>query len=85
MLLTGAGFSVDFDGLLARDMADHLARDESVQRDAELKALLGGVFSFEEVYERVVFGTGFTSLQPQLICRSDVLALWRMYQVPDGG
>ncbi|MBI2297023.1 MAG: hypothetical protein HYU76_13545, partial [Betaproteobacteria bacterium] len=56
ILLTGAGFSKNFGGLLAREMWNRLILSPDIQRHARLRQLLGENFDYESIYQQVMHG-----------------------------
>lgn len=57
ILLTGAGFSKNFGGLLASEMWSKIFNHEQVQSIACLKNLLIDDFDYESIYHRVINGS----------------------------
>jgi len=59
ILLTGAGFTNDFGGYLAKDMWSEIFNQKTVQAIPRLQEAMRhgeGAFNFEEVYDKVVYG-----------------------------
>lgn len=63
VLLTGAGWTKNWNGLLARDVWHHLTSAPVVQKNANLRSALLGLSSlnFEEGYELVMSDSKFTA------------------------
>lgn len=60
ILLTGAGFTKDFGGLLAYHIWEEIFNHQEVQSAAALKSLLSNDFNYESIYQKVVFGEDFS-------------------------
>jgi len=56
VLLTGAGFTANFDGFLAKDMRFRIMRNPSVKGRSQIVQLLQSKSSFEAVYNDVMTG-----------------------------
>jgi hypothetical protein len=56
MLLTGAGFTHNFGGFLAREMWSKIFNNPLVQANAEARKLLLNDFDFESVYSAKMSG-----------------------------
>jgi hypothetical protein len=61
VLLTGAGFTQNFGGVLADQMWDKIFNHGQVQHYPSLVKLLKDNFDFESVYNEVMDGSGYTS------------------------
>lgn len=59
ILLTGAGFTANFGGLLSREMWSKILNNPKISRLPEIKKLLMGNFDFEDVYSQVTNGDKF--------------------------
>jgi SIR2-like domain len=60
VLLTGAGFTANFGGVLASEMWSRLFNHREVQRSPSLVHMLKQDFDFEAVYHQVMYGTAST-------------------------
>ncbi len=59
ILLTGAGFTYNFGGFLAREMWSKIFNNPLVQANKEIRELLQKDFDFESVYFEVTFGSKY--------------------------
>jgi hypothetical protein len=56
ILLTGAGFTRNFGGLLASEMADSIYNSNYLRGFPEIKKILHNISNYEEFYEKVIIG-----------------------------
>lgn len=56
VLLSGAGFTHNFDGLLASEMADCIYNSDYLRTFPEIKEILQDISNYEELYEKVFNG-----------------------------
>lgn len=63
ILLTGAGFTYDFGGFLAKDMWGMIFNDPHISGFPRLKELMRDDFDYESSYYKVISGTGFTTVE----------------------
>lgn len=61
ILLTGAGFTHNFGGFLAREMWSKIFNHPAVQGNPEIRELLLRDFDFESVYSSVLIGAGYNN------------------------
>ena len=57
ILLTGAGFTHNFGGYLARDMWAQIFNHEAVQRCDSVRRAMRKNFNFETVYDEILYGS----------------------------
>jgi|SRR3989344_1362995 len=67
ILLTGAGFTKNFNGFLGKDMWSMIFNDYRIQNCPKIKNLLLENFDFEAVYSEVVNGKGFDDNEKQIM------------------
>lgn len=56
ILLTGAGFTRNFGGLLASEIADSIYNSDYLRGFLEIKEILHNISNYEELYEKVLIG-----------------------------
>ncbi len=66
ILLTGAGFTANFGGLLAREMWSKILNNKKLDEVPEIKKILMNNFDFEAVYAEVINSGSFTVDQKSL-------------------
>lgn len=67
ILLTGAGFTKNFGGLLAQDMWALIFNHEQICENEKLAGLLKRNFDYESVYHQVLYETGFEHKEKEII------------------
>jgi SIR2-like domain len=60
ILLTGAGFTANFGGVLAREMWSKILNNPKMEKLPEIKKLLMDNFDFESIYSEVINSSRFT-------------------------
>lgn len=66
LLLTGAGFTANFGGLLAREMWSKILSHKEIENIPKVKTLLLGNFDFEAVYSEVANKTRFDDREREI-------------------
>ena len=61
ILLTGAGFTANFDGFLGREMWSKIFNNPIVQNTPDVRELLLKDFDFESVYSSMLIGSAYNS------------------------
>jgi hypothetical protein len=54
IILTGAGFTKNFNGLLAREVYKYMHNNDKVHQNKKLHTLFNSVFDFEQIYYEVI-------------------------------
>jgi hypothetical protein len=60
ILLTGAGFTANFGGILAKEMWSKILNNQRLDQLPEIKKILMGNFDFESVYSEIINGEKFS-------------------------
>ena len=76
ILLTGAGFTKNFDGFLAQEAWARLFNNPQIQKTPKLKALLQNNFDFEVIYSEVFSNLEYSDIERQTLSES----LEKMYE-----
>lgn len=66
ILLTGAGFTANFGGLLSREMWSKIYNHIELDNYPKIKKLLQSNFDFEEIYSKVKNGTAYTDEEKRI-------------------
>ncbi|MFA4987935.1 MAG: hypothetical protein WC712_15255, partial [Candidatus Brocadiia bacterium] len=67
ILLTGAGLTKNFGGLLASEMWAAIISNPSLHEHSKLMALLRSSFDFEEIYNSAISGKQFSDEEKVLL------------------
>lgn len=67
ILLTGAGFTYDFGGFLAKDMWGMIFNDPHISGFSRLKELMRDDFDYESIYYKVTSGNEYTPKEKEVI------------------
>lgn len=67
ILLTGAGFTKNFGGFLAKEMWGKIFNNPKTQQSQRLRALLHGNYDFESVYATVMHGTEYSDEEKSIL------------------
>ncbi len=65
ILLTGAGFTKNFNGFLGKEMWSKIFNSSAIQSTPNIANLLRENFDYEDVYSRVLRGNGFSDSEKQ--------------------
>lgn len=67
ILLTGAGFTRNFGGFLAREMWSKIFNNPSVQSNAKVREVLASDFDFESVYSTILRGDTYDEVDKKIM------------------